>query len=661
MAINQDLDKVLASGYEAKVPDLDWASMDVKDHDNIPTENKVEVVPQLVEAWSNRPETGTRLVGLTEAPAKKSASDTTEKAVASVVACAKREMMKGLRGKELAEKLASMFPPTTIKAAREPLKVVATEQGLLGNVYIDLSAYDSCREAAQVLGPNRARLAEYVVGTPRRSVCSSHHEGYCKELRKTAVTEVPYGDELYGRYTNHLRVAGILGASESVTDKDTLRGALLKGPSEKSHTTSIEVPKQAARSKGTETLEQVIDKAASEREAAETKYASARPVMAFMQDQMLRGVVGDELKKIVGSKFSSDVMKSCQTEMHRLASLQGLVGNVYVDVGYYRNASEAAQAISGAKTKPSYIVNTSPSAEWDGRIAEVAKVTGCAALPVDGQIDRKVAQTYLDDLRFSGRLSAKSATNFSNLIEAGRKPLAVLREAFLCDEHEDKSQRSGGQIGTWFSGSAKKAEDRSALAEAAEKALTSGVPTDKVQTKLASMVPTSEAVGMVHGILSRMPEVDASCLVKCATERYPLSKAARIKKASKCGTCINCAGTACLKQGVKFAGAVDYDKAFFDMTVLTAADKGKKDDKKSEKGDKAVKYDPKDDTSPEVQKVLLKDNPDVERSDMKQPYDVSDEFGSGGNKTLQSMRETDEKSVGEPKDDKGGKSDKKDK
>jgi hypothetical protein len=644
MAIKQDLDKVLASGYEAKVPDLDWASLQAKDTDNVRTENKVEVLPQLVEQLSNAPDKGARLAGFTEAPRVRKAAETSDEAVEEVVSCAKREMMKGLKGGELAEKLATMFHPSTIRAARDALSKVASEQGLLGNVYVDVSVFDSCREAAQVLGSNRARLADYVVGTPRKHVCASHKDGYCNELRKTAVAEVPYGDELFSKYTKHLRVAGIIEATEEVKDKDTLRDALLRTRSKK-HETSIENPEKKAPEKDSSvTLEQAMDKAASSREAAQDRYASVRPVLAFMQDQMLRGVVGEDLKRSVGAKFPVETVHACRSEIKRMAGLQGLVGNVYVDVGLYKTAGEAVSAIATAKTRPSYLVNSSPEAEYDGRIASVAKATGCDPLPADGSIDRKVARTYIDDLMFSGRISAESAKKYSALVEAGRKPLAVLREAFLSNDRVNKSLKSAGQIATWFSGSRKGHEDRTALEQAAVKALESGLPTEKVQAKLAGSISTAEATGMIHGILSRMPVVDASCMAKCATERYPLGKSALIKKAAKCESCINCAGTACMKQGVKFAGVEEYDRAFFDMKALEASDKG---EKKSEK-----KYDPKDQTSPEIKKVLLKDNPDAEREDMKQPYDVSDEIGSGGNKALDKMREKDEKESAPEKSDK---------
>jgi len=634
----ENLDKVLGSGYEAKLPDLDWASLEAEKHDNIPTELNVEAVPQLVEQWSNRPEVGTRLVGLVEGPVGKKASDVTEGAIAGVVDTAKREMMMGLKGRELAQKLASLYPPSLIKAAKEGLKTVAEEQGLLGGVYVDLSVFDSCREASRVLGPNRIRLANYVVGTPKRHVCSSHIAGYCKELRKNVVSEVPYGDDLYQKYTDHLRVAGVIGASESVTDKDTLRQALLRTPEPRKRATSIDGPAKAAAVKVPENLDEIIDKAASEREAAEVKYASERPVLSYMQGQMLHGLVGDELKNAMGAKFPQSTIKSCQDSIRRTASLQGLLGTVYVDVGLFKDASEAAHAISSAKTRPSYLVDTRPGSEYDSRVADVSKATGCLALPRDGAIDTKVARSYVDDLRYAGRVSTSEAERYAARIEAGDKPLAVLRDAFITGSRPGtrREAKSGAQMGTWFTGTSKGFQDHSALQEAASKALQSGIGMEKVIAKVAGQVPSAEAIGLVRTALGRIGEVDAACLDRCSLEVYPISKSASIRRAPKCEGCVNGTGTVCLVQRAKFAGALDLDKAFVDMTVLTAAEE------KKEKKSSGKAHDPSQDIEPVTKKVLLSENPDVERADMKQKYDMSDEFGSNQNKVLDRMRAEDE-------------------
>lgn len=648
----QDLDRVLGNGYEAKVPDLDWASLEVQDVDNIPTENPIEAVPQLVEQWSNRPEVGTRLSGQVAAPVSKKSFDVAAE-VDGVVERARREMMMGVKGQELGKKLASLYPPSLIKAAAPRLKEAAEEQGLLGNVYVDLSCFDSCREAAEKLGPNRVRLAQYVVGEPRKKVCSSHREGYCKELGKRVVSEVPYGDGLFAEYTKHLRVAGKLAADESVTDKETLREALLRTPSkaaepEKKADEPIDV-KATAEALGDQLLRSAE---AAEKRAADMKFASARPMLAFAQNEMLKGRMGKDLTEAIGAKFAATDVEANRAELERIAALQGLLGNVYVDVAYYKTANEAIDAIKSAATHPAYLVD-SRTDPYQGNIKllRVARATGCKPLPKDGSIDGDMAHSYIRSLRFSNRLSSSDAEAFDARIDAGDGALKVLREAFTASTGYRPARREGGVQGSWHTGDIKGHEDRTGVREAAQKALESGLSIEKVQSKIASIVPAGEAAGIVHSLLYKMPEVDANCLDRCAVETYPIMKGARLKKASKCGECVNNVTTGCMKQGVKFAGEVDLDKAFFDMSKLAADD----EEPKKDKGDEKPKSDPSKDIEPHMKGVLPKENPDVEREDMKQPYDMSDEHGSGGNKTLDAMREADKAAPKEKGGKKGGK------
>jgi len=649
----QDLDRVLGNGYEAKVPDLDWASLEAKDVDNIPTENPVEVVPQLVEQWSNRPEVGTRLSGQVAAPVSKKSFDVAAE-VDGVVERARREMMMGVRGDELGKKLASLYPPSLIREAAPRLKEAAEEQGLLGNVYVDLSCFDSCREAAEKLGPNRVRLAQYVVGEPRRKVCSSHHEGYCKELGKRVVSEVPYGDELFAEYTKHLRVAGKLAADESVTDKETLRDALLRIPSkgegpEKEADKPIDV--QATAEALGDQLLNAAEKA--ERTASDLKFAKARPILAYVQGETLKGRMGKDIVESLGGKFSSSDIKAHSDELRKVASLQGLLGNVYIDVGYYKTAEEAIQAIKGASTDPSFLVNSHPQGEYDTRLEKVARATGCVPLPMDGKFSEKVAAKYITNLRVANRLSRDASDAYMKRIQAGESLLAVLQDAFKSASEYRPEKRVGGVQGSWHTGDIKGHEDRTQIHEAAQKALESGVSLKKVQSKIASFVTAGEAAGIVQSLLYKMPEVDANCLDRCVVETYPIMKGARLKKASKCGGCVNNVGSGCMKQGAKFAGEVDLDKAFFDMSKLGADEETKKGEGKSGGGDKP-KSDPSKDIEPHMKAVLQDENPDVEREDMKQPYDVSTVHGSGGNKTLDAMREADKAVPAEKGEKKGG-------
>ncbi len=227
MGITQDLDAVLGSNDQVKIPDLDWVSLDVGDKANIPTANNVEIIPQLQEAWSHTEPQGTKLVPNSAALPPKMASEDIG-LVEDVVDTAKKEMMIGTVGTELAEKLASLYHPALIRKAKDALVKVAEEQGLLGNVYIDLSPFESCSAAMAYLGHNRIRTARFVVGEPKHKPCRTHKSGHCQEFKKKVVAEVLYDDDLLDKFTTHLKIAGRISAEETIGTKDALREAFLK-------------------------------------------------------------------------------------------------------------------------------------------------------------------------------------------------------------------------------------------------------------------------------------------------------------------------------------------------------------------------------------------------------------------------------------------------
>jgi hypothetical protein len=124
---------------------------------------------------------------------------------------------------------------------------------------------------------------------------------------------------------------------------------------------------------------------------------------------------------------------------------------------------------------------------------------------------------------------------------------------------------------------------------------------------------------MIKKVLLKMPEISASCLSKCSSKVYGLSKSASLKVSDKCFDCSHKTDSACTRQSLKFSGTADLSKAFFDIEA--SSEGGLEDNMKN---------------------VQLKDNPDSLREDMTQKYEINDD--SGMNITLDKMRD---KSSGE--------------
>jgi hypothetical protein len=225
-----------------------------------------------------------------------------------------------------------------------------------------------------------------------------------------------------------------------------------------------------------------------------------------------------------------------------------------------------------------------------------------------------VALSYITDLQYGDKLSSEKATSLKKQVSAGNNVLAVLRDTFLATQDHKRSVREGGVQGTLSQGVSKQAADRVALKSNAKRALEAGVALDKVEDKLASIIPTVEAISMCRSVISSMETVDAACLPKCTRERYQLKSGAQIKQATKCASCVHMSPSACVRQGMRFVGAKDLSKAHFDL-------------------------------DPKTEKVMSEENPDVSRTDMHQAYDMSDSFGSGMNVALNKMNKKEAQDV----------------
>jgi len=599
---------------KASIPDLDWLDIKTADVDNIPTPNNVRILPQLEAAWSHNDQRSTELVPNVSVVSKK-ASDVSAEAVSDLIRQTKRDMMAGLTGNALAAKLGALYMPEVIAAAKDELIKLSAEQGLLGNVYLDMTAYDSCSEAARLLGKNRVRTAAYVVGEPTKHVCTSHRLGTCRDTGKKVVASMEYSKDVLAGYTQHLRVAGKIASDATIDSKEALRAAFIERPVQATEVTPV-VEESVDLNKIGSALATEMEKVAvlQEKQARDQRFHRVRPILAYMQDQMLKGKIGNSLKECLATKYLAQDIAEYAPEIRKVAGLQGLLGNVYVDVSYYKDAAEAIDSIRSATTAPQYLVQTVKGRAFDDTLIKVAKATGCTEFPADGKIDQSVALSYITDLQYGDKLSSEKATSLKKQVSAGNNVLAVLRDTFLATQDHKRSVREGGVQGTLSQGVSKQAADRVALKSNAKRALEAGVALDKVEDKLASLIPTVEAISMCRSVISSMETVDAACLPKCTRERYQLKSGAQIKQATKCASCVHMSPSACVRQGMRFVGAKDLSKAHFDL-------------------------------DPKTEKVLSKDNPDEIRKDMQQEYDMKDDFGSGMNLALDKMNKKEAQDV----------------
>jgi len=313
-----------------KIVNQDWLNVDVKAYDNYPSDNNpVRVVPKLSQLWDHE-NTGINLIpnskvlplGVRSADEKKKETD---ECVQNVVKEAKKAMMAGMKGKELAGHLRSLFVARHIEASKEELGKLSAEQGLLGNVYIDASAFSTEREAEQFLTQHRTRLAQDIAvngSVLHPSVIAS----LANKFRKNVIAAASYGENVLSKYKNHLVLAGKIGPDYVVDSKEALRQAFLyEKPVEVEEPKKKGNPALSEEEESQALKDMAMKKAESERISHdELNIGRIRPVLEFAQEHLARGKDNTDIKEMLRSSFVKEDLVVAARGLAVIASQKGL-------------------------------------------------------------------------------------------------------------------------------------------------------------------------------------------------------------------------------------------------------------------------------------------------------------------------------------------------
>jgi hypothetical protein len=308
----------------------DWLTPDPASYDNYPSDNNsVRVLPKLADLWGTKESTGINLVPNTGAQplacyAKEEKKDT--EVVDEVVRDAKQAMMLGYKGKNFVDHLRSRHSSDSILKAKEALGKLSSEQGLLGNVYIDASAFSSAREAEEFLKLHRTRLAREIVVNASK-VNGDVISLLASKFRKNVVASVTYNEDLFAQYKTHLVEAGRISKDFIIDSKESLRQAFLhvkikeattkvaKGPVK----ISAEVANKELNLKGEKLAN--IDKLVKE----ELGFKTVRPIITFAREQLAKGKSRSDLKEMLGKKYAVEDLKQSAKYLAMVISTDGLI------------------------------------------------------------------------------------------------------------------------------------------------------------------------------------------------------------------------------------------------------------------------------------------------------------------------------------------------
>lgn len=330
MSINGDLcsDIVGTQPNYPKIVDHSWLDVDLAKYDNYPSDNQpLRVVPKLHDLWSHATaQTGVNLIPNTQVmPLGVRSSEEDARAVDQLVKEAKKAVMAGLKGKNLSEHLRARFSAKHITLAQEALKKVAEEVGLLGNVYIDASAFSTYDEAEKFLSQHRTRLARDILMNTE-GLNPSVLSMLASNFHKNVVASVDYTEDLLKKYRDHLVQAKRIPADMVIASKEDLRKAFLYEEVADVVTVAETPVKRLSEEQAKLASEQMLqERAVSDCEARDSILLSkVSPIIAFVQENLAKGKAPAAIKEMVKARYAMVDIKDAAEALTVTLSKEGL-------------------------------------------------------------------------------------------------------------------------------------------------------------------------------------------------------------------------------------------------------------------------------------------------------------------------------------------------
>lgn len=310
------------------IVDHSWLDVDLAKYDNYPSDNNsVRVVPKLHDLWMSTSQNGVNLVPNCQVmPMGVRATEEDTKVVHQIVKEAKKAIMSGLKGSALSQHLRARFAAKHVGMAQETLKKVAEEVGLLGNVYIDASAFDSYQEAEQFLNQHRNRLARDILMNTE-GIHINTISLLASTFHKNVVSSINYDEALFEKYRNHLIQAKRIPEDTIIASKEDLRNAFLYVAKKKDE--PMVAPK-AEKKMDEAAAQDAMEKMALQQAVQANEdhdsilLPKIAPIVAFVQENISKGKTASAIKELVKAKFVMADLKYAAEALGIVLSKEGL-------------------------------------------------------------------------------------------------------------------------------------------------------------------------------------------------------------------------------------------------------------------------------------------------------------------------------------------------
>ena len=341
---------------EGAVSDLDWIDVEegsYRKEEILPKQN-LDIQPDLLALWDRKGESpANHLVpnkGIIPGASKPDTmGDLSEihgqlsGSAQEIRKVARLALMQSTDLHRWRETLVSRFGSEVLQGHREVLSSVLSERGLLGKFYVDASDFPGCHNSSKTATTfvrRYASEARFVVACGQCADCSHNHMNptgtgsSCAVFHKQIEMEVPYTEQLAQRVEESQGAKGFVSTASNGEPKQRIRLAMLN---EKSVAGGVyqgqglgKIPKVAQIAP--QILDQELIQASTlvrGKQAAAQTQIEARPVVAFLKREMVKGLAEAELHRGLKIAFDRDLLTKTVSQWGHLLKEAGLYGVIY--------------------------------------------------------------------------------------------------------------------------------------------------------------------------------------------------------------------------------------------------------------------------------------------------------------------------------------------
>jgi len=241
--------------------------------------------------------------------------------------------------KMMTRKLSSELRAKIATVSHTRLNILKANEDLVGNVWVDLGAFDNCEVQAKAFLAKHAHGARFVTKTIRCGSCSHFHDHHCGLFDRDIVAsgqDVPYSVNLTKDYIRDYLSSGRISEKVAATlikglasqkSKSVLAAMFRYQQPVKSKIYEGQVPERKAVSE-TELvnyLREETRRSEEQRKAVDLSERTYEPVLSTIRSAIAQGLNGPLVTSILREKFEPGFLRDAQPVIAKKLASEGLL------------------------------------------------------------------------------------------------------------------------------------------------------------------------------------------------------------------------------------------------------------------------------------------------------------------------------------------------